>query len=177
MTDISAVIRICYLKPSHSIFERARQIGSSTLVFCKMRNEVRPGRIFGSSRSIVALCSFLLLLTSRISGQIEKETFESAFGLDEVDSADNKEPFHAKSNENHVDVLEKSPETLSEVEDLNEGENNHDEGKREEASPDNEPQPEPKGEIAVSEGISGRMAEEKSGKYVRYGECFDIEWV
>lgn len=144
-----------------------------------MRNEFRLDRVLRSSRSIAVSCCLLFLLTTRISAQIDNETFERAFGLIEPESTENKESLYTESNGNHADVTEKKePGAPSEVEDLIEGENNHEEETGEEVPPDTDKElkNEPKAEVTISRGIAGRIAEEKTGKYVRYGKSFDIEW-
>ncbi|XP_076249642.1 sushi domain containing 2 mesh [Calliopsis andreniformis] len=133
-----------------------------------MRNEIRLSRIFGSPRSIIIFCSLLFLLVTRISAQIESETFESAFGLDETKSTENKESLYTDNDEHHEEPLEKSPERLLEVEDLNEDEHNRGEEKREGVDPQKNSELEPKEDIIISEGISGRMGKERSENYVRY---------
>ncbi|XP_076664606.1 sushi domain containing 2 mesh isoform X2 [Andrena cerasifolii] len=137
-----------------------------------MRNdEFRLDRVFRFSRSIVVSCCLIFLLTTRISAQTDNETFESAFGLIEPESTENKESLYTDSNGNHADVTEKKePGAPLEVEDLIEIENNHEEETGEEVPPDTvkEPKNEPKAEVTISGGLAGRIAEEKTGKYVRY---------
>ncbi|XP_076619313.1 sushi domain containing 2 mesh isoform X1 [Colletes latitarsis] len=134
-----------------------------------MRNGVRLDRVFEFSKSIVFGC-VLLLLASRISAQVENKTFESAFGLKDIESTENNEPFHT---ENNADLsVNKSSKIVSETEDLNAGEDHHDEEKPDEP-PSEIDNPtgskiEPKEEIAISNDINGKMAGGKIAKFVRY---------
>ena len=91
---------------------------------------------------------------------------------------DNKESIYAESNENIGQIP--SIETQSEVVDLNEGGNNYGDNDETEkgieevpaSGIDDDPDQEnkPGDEIAISHGLSGKMAGKKIGKYVRYGK-------
>ncbi|XP_043516783.1 protein mesh isoform X1 [Frieseomelitta varia] len=139
-----------------------------------MRYEFCLGRVFAFPKSVIFWCLFVLLI-NQISTQIENETFENAFGLD-TQSMDNKESIYAESNENIGQIP--SIETQSEVVDLNEGGHNYGDNDETEIGieevpasgidddPDQKNKPED--EIAISHGLSGKMAGRKIGKYVRY---------
>lgn len=141
-----------------------------------MRNESCLGRVFAFPKSIIFWCLFVLLI-NQISTQIENETFETAFGLD-TQSMDNKESIYPESNENVGQIP--SIETQSEVVDLNEGGNNYGDNDETEKGieevpasgidDDPEKKNKPEDEIAISHGLSGKMAGRKIGKYVRYGK-------
>lgn len=146
-----------------------------------MRNKLRPDRVSGFAKSILVGCFLLSVLIVRTSGQIDNETFENAFGLDETEFPDNQEPIYTGSNTDDEKVEAEDPQ--SEVEDLNEdggGGNNQDDAKEvngdvpANANQNSGQENDAKEEVSVSHGISGKMAGGKSEKYVRYGECFDI---
>ncbi|XP_054014775.1 protein mesh isoform X2 [Hylaeus anthracinus] len=128
-----------------------------------MRIAVRHDRAFHFARPIVLGC-ILISLVSRISAQIENQAFENAYGLnDENVSTNIDDAFETEINESSA--VPSSAEVFSEAEDLANVEDDQDEEKSDPPSPLKN---EPKEEIAVSKGISGRIAGEKSGKYVRY---------
>ncbi|KAK1121815.1 hypothetical protein K0M31_010127 [Melipona bicolor] len=139
-----------------------------------MRNEFCLDRVFAFPKSVVFWCLFVLSI-NQISTQIENETFENAFGLN-TQSMDNKESIYAESNENIGQIP--SIETQSEVVDLNEGGNNYGDNDETEKGievvpasridDDPDEKNKPKDEIAISHGLSGKMAGRKIGKYVRY---------
>ena len=139
-----------------------------------MRNEFCLERVFAFPKSVIFSCLFVLLI-NQTSGQIENETFENAFGLD-TQSMDNKESIYEESNENIGQIP--SLETQSEVVDLNEGGNNYGDNDETEKGVeevpasriDDDPDQKNKDEIAISHGLSGKMAGRKTGKYVRYGK-------
>ncbi|CAK9825077.1 Protein mesh [Anthophora retusa] len=155
-----------------------------------MRNEPSISRIFATSTLIVRWC-LLLLLATRISGQTENEIFENAFGLDEPAFTENGESIFTESGENNSKVTDEKTvcwkciliriSSVSEVEDLNDGKDpegnvwkhmtDNGEEKKEEEGPvviNNEGKIESKDELTYSQGLSGKMAGEKSEKYVRY---------
>lgn len=143
-----------------------------------MRNELRLDRISISPKSLLFWCA-CLLLTSRISAQTENETFENAFGLHETPFAESKESINNENHENPVPP-EDMVHSLSEVADLNQGEGNHlshvkDEEEKVDAGANHiddtfEGKNEGKDEVVFSGDFSGKIAGEKNGKYVRYGE-------
>ncbi|XP_034194646.2 sushi domain containing 2 mesh isoform X1 [Osmia lignaria lignaria] len=139
-----------------------------------MRNKLRPDRVSGFAKSILVGCFLLSILIVRISAQIDNETFENAFGLDETEFPDNQESIYTGSNTDDEKVEAQNP--LSEVENLNGGEGGNNEDDVKEVNGDvpanvNEnsgQENNAKKEISVSHGISGKMAGGKSEKYVRY---------
>lgn len=175
ITDISPVIRIRYLKRgsvSLGVLDKSVHLLWNLL---KMRNELRLDRVSGFTKSIFLGC-LLSSLASRISAQDEKKTFESVFGLDRPKFADNSRQLHGETDSNIGDAsVKKTAEELEDLIDDGDISGDIDEGKEDEISSNVDVVSEPKNEITYSEGISGRAIGEKSGKYVRYGECFDID--
>ncbi|XP_026668538.1 protein mesh isoform X2 [Ceratina calcarata] len=140
-----------------------------------MRYEPNLGRVFASSKSIVLWCSFILLV-DRVSGQIEGQTFENAYGLEDKE---NKELDSTQSAENDKETsLEEYKEfqPRSEIADLmKDGIKNDDKQGAEETKEDEVPLiaddvPEEKDEVTkeVDENIAGKMDKEKTGKYLLY---------
>lgn len=174
ITDISLVIRVRYLKRcsvSLAVLDKSVHLLWSLL---KMRNELCLDRVSGFAKSIFLGC-ILLSLAIRISADDDKETFESKYRLDESKSLDNSEPFHEEIYPKVGDAVTKN--TPEELEDLTDDGNTNreiDEGNGDEV-PNVSDVVEPKEQITFSEGISGRPIGQKSGKYVRYGECSDID--
>ncbi|XP_076298294.1 sushi domain containing 2 mesh isoform X2 [Lasioglossum baleicum] len=125
-----------------------------------MRNEPRLDRVFAFTTWTVLGC-LLLLLVGQISAQNENQSFETTFRLNEGET---------DSNNDGASVLG-TPEIVNrEVEDLDENDNpveSVDDNGKEPVGPDYV-EPEPKEQVTLSEGISGRTIGEKSGKYVRY---------
>ncbi|XP_033329084.2 sushi domain containing 2 mesh isoform X1 [Megalopta genalis] len=125
-----------------------------------MRNERGRVPVF-AKRSILGCC--LLFLAAGISAQNDDQTFESAYRLTPEDVADHN---------NEESAVEGVPVVQNrEVEDLNDV----DDPKQTEIYDGNGPmspqvvsETEPKEQVTLTEGISGRAIGEKSGKYVRY---------
>lgn len=141
-----------------------------------MRIGGRVDRVFGFSRSIVLGCVLITLLTWEVSGQVEEETFEKAFGLKETGFKENNESLLAPTNANHLSIELLEP--ILDVENLNVDENGNprvEETTNEippnvEPSSKNDPKEDVKNPISLSSKIHGKL----SGKYVRYGKCSDI---
>ncbi|XP_076767109.1 sushi domain containing 2 mesh isoform X1 [Xylocopa sonorina] len=133
-----------------------------------MRNGLSLDRVLPSPKSILSWC-VLLLLVSRTSAQVYDKTFEDAFGLNKDQSTESKEIVNQNDNT--------SWRPLSELDDLNESDGNYGgkqkNGKEEvDGTPPNsyafEKKEGAKDQIAVFQGITGKIAGEKSEKYVRY---------
>lgn len=135
--------------------------------------------IFASPKRIVLLaCLFSFLMPHASTAQIENKTFESAFGLisresfEEHNSWENGSPTHAEEAEIPIEA-----EDLAEEEtDLTPVEKSDGEENPIPVLPRTEndftAKSEPESKSHAVETLSGKMADEKNGKYVRYGKRF-----
>lgn len=133
--------------------------------------------IFALSKWILLFACLLSLTPRSIIAQKENETFESAFGLNLSESIE------SQSTEENIDSppqTKETKETLLELEDLAVKEKDLTSIEKEDVESPEQVLPEvenafaAKGESGADsptvQKTSGRMANEKNGKYVRYGK-------